>query len=158
ATVTGTAKQRMILQPSSELETGLGPREYLEDREYADFYLPQQMEIIARVAALYNLQIADYQQDTEESSDLVWLSGPNNHRIALRVRRPGYYQKFGLRDFTVRFLRYDTGAKTEHQKFLEGMGDWFGYFHVSKNDELEHWLVIDLQGWRCWLKTISDPG
>lgn len=118
---------------------------YATDREFADDFLPKQKAILAPLLGLYTMKISDFVADVKYASDLTILRGPNN--IGLRVRRPKYSNIHGLREFTIRSLR-DSGATTELEKYLNGHGDWFAYFHSDGQARLPHWLVVDLTAFR----------
>lgn len=120
---------------------------YREDREWADRFLTQQMELIAPILGKYMMRVADFVMDTKQAGDLTILRGPQN--IGLRVRRPGYAARFGLREFTLRSLR-TSGTPTELEKITQGHGGWFAYFHSDERHQLMDFAIIDLDSFRCW--------
>jgi hypothetical protein len=73
--------------------------------------------------------IAPREMDIKRNTDalLVSVGGKN---IAMRIRRPGYFRRYGL-DITIRSERRITGAETELSKLRRGLGDWFFYGHIE---------------------------
>jgi hypothetical protein len=89
------------------------------------------------------------EQDRHEASDLVVLVAANA-KIACRVRRPGYAEKYPGQ-FTVRSRR-ENGATTELRKMLDGWGDWFFYGHATGIETRIHpWWLLDLKSFRAHL-------
>jgi hypothetical protein len=121
--------------------------EYQEDREWADQFLTSQMELIAPILGKYMMRVADFVVDTRQAGDLTILRGPQN--IGLRVRRPGYAARYGLREFTLRSLR-TSRMPTELEKITQGHGGWFAYFHSDEQERLTAFSIIDLDSFRRW--------
>lgn len=121
---------------------------YREDRDWADQFLHRQQALIAPILGKYMMRIADFHVDTQEAGDLTILRGPQN--IGLRVRRPGYAARYGLREFTLRSLR-TSGMPTELEKIGQGKGGWFAYFHCDDDlVALPAFCIIDLDSFRRW--------
>jgi len=86
--------------------------------------------------------------DCKEATDLIVLHA-RDMRIACRVRRPGYGQRYP-NQFTIRSHR-DTGARTELEKIVDGFGDWFFYGHTENTGNISEWWLIDLAAFRAAL-------
>lgn len=128
--------------------------EYRNDRVWSDAYLPAVREIVGPRL----LEPAPFDEDVKRSTDLMILKA-RDMRIAVRVRRPGYFQRYPY-DFTIRAKR-DSGAKTELEKILDGFGDWMFYGHASKGSaSIEAWHLLDLAVFRAAVVRVKQlyPG
>lgn len=114
---------------------------YAKDRAWSDLMIPQ----IKRIVGPYLLEIADFEHDAKQATDLMVLTG-RDMRIAARVRRPGYASKYPS-DFTLRSQR-STGAETELFKIQAGWGDWLFYGHTDGENVIRHWHLICLDTFR----------
>jgi hypothetical protein len=128
---------------------------YKRDREWSEQFIPS----IKRIVGPRLLVAADHRRDTRQATDLLIFTA-RDMRIAARVRRPGYAEKYPWQ-FTIRSKR-DTETRTELAKVCAGFGDWMFYGHADKSEhDLERWFLIDLHEWRFWrekrLAGFQDP-
>jgi hypothetical protein len=116
------------------------------DRTFADRFLPE----IQRIIGPYLLTPSTVEQDRHEATDLTVLIA-RDVRIACRVRRPGYADRYPGQ-FTVRSIR-TSGTKTELEKFIDGWCDWFFYGHAvdANHGPIDPWWIIDLAAFRSHL-------
>jgi hypothetical protein len=71
-------------------------------------------------------------------------------RIAARVRRPGYVDRYPY-EFTIRSRAAWVG-ETELAKIINGKGDWLFYGHASASGRgFDLWWLIDLRAFRAAL-------
>lgn len=111
---------------------------FVRDFNWQEGYLPEVRRILMQNAAfLFTVQIASFQQDVKEATDMV-LSVQGQKRIGVRLRRADT----GYRDLTIRASRV-SGAQTELSKIQAGLGDAYLYgwtigLHISE------WMLIDL--------------
>ena len=93
--------------------------------------------------------------DRNEATDLVLRV--RDLRIACRMRSWPYAAKYPYQ-FTMRaFTR--NGALSEHQKFVDGFGDWMFYGYASeRGDGIGRYVVIDLKAWRSQRITYRIAG
>jgi hypothetical protein len=120
---------------------------YAKDREWSDRYLPT----IRRIVGPHLLEPAPLEEDNLHATDLIMLKA-RDKRIACRVRRPGFVERFGF-EFTIRVERV-SGAQTEMAKLINGFGDWMFYGHAAAEEGIlgiERWLIADLAAWRAHL-------
>ena len=117
--------------------------DYKTDREWSDRYLPRIKEIVAH----HVITVSPFDIDTKEATDLI-LFGANPKRLACRLRRPGYSDKYPY-DFTIRSDRL-SGAKTEFEKIVNGHADLLFYGHAADDhsDMIARWFLIDLDAFR----------
>jgi len=119
------------------------PINFKRDWNWQEGYLPEVRRILLQNAAfLFTVQIASFQQDVKEATDMV-LSVQGQKRIGVRLRRAEY----GYRDLTIRASRV-SGAQTELSKIQAGLGDAYLYgwtigLHISE------WMLIDLNRLRA---------
>lgn len=116
---------------------------YQVDRSWSDRYIPT----IKRLVGPYLLEEAPFEVDTKQATDLIVMKG-KDLMIAARVRRPGYYEKYG-NQFTIRCKR-ESGAETELAKIANGWADmmFYGFADRLDNTDISHWMLIDLAAWR----------
>lgn len=96
-------------------------------------------------------------QDQCEVGDLV-LRTRSDFSIGVRIRAASTSRRY-WDQFTIRYDRYATGAKTEFAKIVEGFGDWFFYgIRSERPPSFQRWTVIDLNQFRAFLirKPIRD--
>lgn len=117
---------------------------YSKDRSWSDRYLPE----ICKIVGPLLLKPAPLELDMKEATDLILLTA-KDIRIACRIRRPGYEEKYPF-EFTMRESRRDTGAVTEIYKIMAGFGDWFFYGHAGNTREplISRWMIVDLCSFR----------
>lgn len=119
---------------------------YRSDRDWSDQYLPE----LRRVIGPYLLTPSSLEQDTKEAADLVVLRA-RDLTIACRIRRPNGYADRFPRQFTIRSRR-DSRTTTEHEKIIDGWGDWFFYGHATESfPTICPWWLIDLSAFRSHL-------
>jgi len=113
-----------------------------EQKKWSDAYLPE----IKTILGLYLIGEATQEEDATHNTDLVVVTMAAV-RIACRVRRPGYAEKYGD-EFTIR-SQLATGSKTELAKIIEGWGDYMFYGHAGESG-LTAWALCDLKPFRLW--------
>ncbi|WP_336042551.1 hypothetical protein [Pseudooceanicola nanhaiensis] len=115
------------------------------NRQWSDRYLPQ----IKSIVGAHLLRDAPDFLDMKHATDLLMLDA-RDMRIAARVRRPGYAERYP-HQFTIR-SKLPSGAETELSKIINGAGDWMFYGHASVTGEgLSAWWLIDLRAFRAAL-------
>lgn len=114
-----------------------------KDKKWANQFLPQ----IKQILGLYLIGEAPQEEDVEHNTDLIVLR-MNAVRIACRVRRSSYYERYA-EDFTIRAERPNE-AKTELAKIVEGWGDYFFYGHAGERSLLRAWNLGRLDVFRLW--------
>ena len=115
---------------------------YASDRQWSDRFIPS----LKQVVGPYLLVTSSFDQDTKQASDLVVLNVMPK-QIACRVRRPGFYDKYGTQ-FTIRYERA-SGTETEFAKIAKGFADWMLYAHAADNQgNLCFWVLLDLNVFR----------
>ena len=121
---------------------------YQGDRNWSDRFLPTIRQIVGPLL----ITPAPLDLDQKEATDLIILTA-RDMRIACRIRRPGYADRYG-HQFTMRSRRHVSGGKTEIQKIVDGFGDWMFYGHAwdHAGPWLKRWMVIDLAVWRQQIK------
>lgn len=124
---------------------------YARNREWSDRMLPQVRHLIGPLL----LEPAPLELDCKQATDLIVLKA-RDMRIAVRVRRPGYYCNFKY-EFTLR-AKHDNGAETELSKIVNGWGDWLFYGHADKDDFITLWWLVDLYAFRAALIRNSMNG
>lgn len=113
------------------------------NRRWSDQYLPSAKEVIAH----HLLKAAPDPMDLTEATDLV---AGDVRRIAFRMRRPGYAERYA-HQFTIR-SRLPSGTETELSKIINGHGDWMFYGHASRDGQaIEKWMLVDLRAFRAAL-------
>ncbi|SFD67678.1 hypothetical protein [Roseivivax sediminis] len=117
---------------------------YERDRAWSDQFIPQ----IKHIVGAHLLQAAPDALDMRQATDLLMLDG-KDLRIAARVRRPGYAERFP-HQFTIR-SGLPSGGETELAKIVNGHGDWMFYAHANEWGGLERWWLIDLRAFRAAL-------
>jgi hypothetical protein len=129
------------------MANGTSDGKYVTDRNFADKYISKQRDILAPVIGKWGMNVADFETDTKQATDLTWFLG--HIAIGARIRRSQYRSIYGLTQFTMRVWRA-TGALTEYFKITQQQhGDWFFYSHAADDSfELPHWLIIDLHAFR----------
>ena len=117
---------------------------YATDREWSDIMIPQ----IRGIVGPRLLKPAPFDLDACEATDLL-LFKARDMRIAARVRRPGYADRYPF-EFTIRAHR-ESGAETEMSKIIDGFGDWMFYGHADETNTICRWFLIDLHSFRATL-------
>lgn len=119
--------------------------DWQSDKEWSDRFIPAIKKIVGPLI----LTEATIQEDREQNTDLIVLRA-DSIRIACRVRKPGYFEKYG-NDITIRSSR-KSGTETELQKIIKGWGHMFFYAHSNKKQtDFSSWVLIDLSEFRLWL-------
>lgn len=122
------------------------------NRQWSDRYIPQ----IKSLVGSHLLQAAPDLLDQRHATDLLMLDA-RDMRIAARVRRPGYAERYPY-DFTIR-SRLPSGGETELAKIINGAGDWMFYGHASASGEgFDKWWLIDLRAFRAGLVRYGEKG
>jgi hypothetical protein len=103
---------------------------------------------IKLIVGPYLLTPAPMEADCKEATDLIVMHA-RDMRIACRVRRPGYRERYP-NQFTIRCHRA-SGAPTKLEKIVNGFGDWFFYAHATEENTISEWLLIDLASFRAAL-------
>ena len=115
--------------------------DYENDRALADKHINQ----IRQILGPYIIDIASFEQDARQATDLIVLT-KNNLTIGCRIRREGVAVKYGPDDFTIRWSR-NSGAETEIAKIRKGWGQWFFYSHLVGN-AIAGWMLLNLDIFR----------
>jgi len=103
---------------------------------------------LKRICGEHLIGEAPYEEDAERNTDLVVLK-LDPVRVACRVRRYKYYQKYPD-EFTIRSNR-PNGNKTELAKIIEGWGDYILYGFCDEEEvQLISWVLGDLTVFRLW--------
>jgi len=144
--------------------------EYARDKAWARGFEPAVDKVIESLRArLYPIRIATRHEDTRRATDVV-IPAQRSIAIAVRVRRPGYYEDWP-NQFTVRSYRESkTGRveiETELKKFYDGYCDYMVYGHGDEDGKtLRGHVIVDLSIFRSELrrygwtpgKPIAEPG
>lgn len=127
----------------------------LHEKEWADRFLPHQMELAREVI---RVDVAPIEEDRRHNTDLILRSTTplgkmgRDLRISARVRRHEYLRKMahipGLayrNQITIRD-RLPSGVRTEIDKVRLGDGDYFVYGFESEpgSDRLYPWVIVNL--------------
>ncbi len=125
---------------------------YANNRRWSDQFLPD----IKRIVGAHLLETAPDPLDHFQATDLLMLDA-RDMRIAARVRRPGYAQRYP-HQFTIR-SKVASGAETELSKIVNGKGDWmfYGHSNITQNG-VGHWWLIDLRAFRAALIRHANNG
>lgn len=117
---------------------------YPTDRTYSDRFIPTIRQIVGPELMV----VSNDEEDRTQATDMTILKA-KDMKIACRVRRPGYLEKYGWQ-FTVRSKR-DSGAETELSKIVKGWGDWMFYAFAKPDGSIafDRWFLINLAHWRC---------
>jgi hypothetical protein len=119
--------------------------DYSFNRRWSDRFIPE----IKRLVGSYLLEAAADPYDQIQATDLMMLDARDT-RIAARVRRPGFAQRFP-HQFTIRSA-VPSGAPTELSKIVNGHGDWMFYGHSNAAQTgFDAWWLIDLRAFRAAL-------
>lgn len=124
---------------------------YDANRAWSDRFLPD----IKRLVGTHLLQAAPDRLDWFEATDLVMLDA-RDARIAARVRRPGYAERFP-HQFTMR-ASARPGGLSELQKVVNGHSDLMFYGHADQRGHLTAWHLLDLRAFRAALIRHANGG
>ena len=125
---------------------------YPTNRNWSDRFLPE----IKQLIGAHLLQSAPDHEDHFNATDLMMLDA-KDMRIAARVRRPGYAERYP-NQFTIR-SRLPAGAPTELSKIVNGKGDWMFYGHSDAGQTgIAQWQLIDLRAFRAGLIRHTQNG
>jgi hypothetical protein len=122
---------------------------------WADAFMDEIIQIVAKLqqANPDMVMVPRDAEDRKRNSDLMIL-GINATRIACRVRKPEYAEKYAD-EFTIRF-RLPWGGGTEYQKIMDGWGQFFFYgFADAQEKTLQKWVYCDLNVLRDYF--IKNP-
>jgi hypothetical protein len=126
---------------------------YAINRSWSDMFIPA----IKRIVGPYLLETSSMYEDRRHATDLLILNA-RDKRIAARVRRAGYAEKYPY-EFTIR-CGNQYNAQTEIDKIIQGFGDWMFYGHSAEDvaGKITRWMLIDLAIFRAALirKDIRD--
>lgn len=115
------------------------PTSFQRDFSWQDGYMPEVQRILQLNAIyLFNVSIASWYQDVKQATDMTITLGGKPKSVGVRLRRSEY----GYRDLTIRAVR-SSGARTELEKIMSGMGDayLYGWTHGF---QISEWMLIDL--------------
>lgn len=102
-------------------------------------------QIFPRFMPQVNVNIATFEQDTQQATDLT-INTPT-YNIGCRVREYNAYLKYPDQ-FTIRSRVY-KGGKTELDKILSGYGDYNFYaFENETGNDFSHWFLYSLEVFR----------
>lgn len=114
-------------------------------KAWSDRFIPE----IKRILGEHLIQVPDIAEDRLRNTDLITFCMPGEVRIACRVRKYRYLQKYPD-EFTLR-CSVPSGRKTELAKLLKGWGDYIFYgFSNPEETDLAAWLIGDLGIFRQW--------
>lgn len=120
---------------ASNSSVGVSPTDFSTEFKWSNQFIPRIRQIIGPLL----LRPSTVKEDTEEATDLIMLRA-EGIRIACRVRRPGFSQKWG-NEITIT-CRRESGSECEYDKMiLGGLADWFFYAHAP---DLTPRFLIDL--------------
>lgn len=115
------------------------PIDFTRDWNWQEGYLPEVQRILLQNAVyLFNVSIASWYQDVKQATDMTVTLGGKPKAVGVRLRRADY----SYRDLTIRANRV-SGAKTELEKILAGMGDAYLYGWTN-GSHISEWMLIDL--------------
>lgn len=115
------------------------PTSFHRDFSWQDGYMPEVQRILLLNAVyLFTVSAATWQQDVKQATDMTITLGGKPKAVGVRLRRADY----GYRDLTIRATRY-SGAKTELEKILSGLGDAYLYGWTT-GLTISEWMLIDL--------------
>ncbi len=96
---------------------------------------------LSRAVTFYEAVLGTTLEEMSEARDM---------RVAARVRRPGFAQRYP-HQFTIRSA-VASGRQTELSKIVNGKGDWMFYGHSNEAQTgLDAWWLIDLRAFRAGL-------
>jgi hypothetical protein len=117
------------------------------DKTWSDRFLPEIKAILGQTL----IATAKMDDDQLRNTDLITLRMPGAVRIACRIRKHPYLQKYAD-EFTLRCSR-PSGNDTEIDKVLAGWGDYLFYgFASHRETELASWFIGDLNIFREWFR------
>jgi len=120
---------------------------WVNSKTWSDRFIPE----IKRILGEHLIEVPEADEDTHHNTDLITLCLPAEVRIACRVRKFEYLQKYGS-EFTLRCSR-PSRRLTEMDKLLDGWGDYLFYgFADAEETALAAWLIGDLEVFRRWHK------
>lgn len=120
---------------------------YQENRSWSDKFVPDIQRILQQCTGRAAILSHDL-QDMQENTDMI-LMGLDNKRVACRVRRFSYGQRYPY-DFTIRSSQ-PSGSRTELHKLLDGFGDLLFYgFTDASEQTVETGFIGDLRIFRQW--------
>lgn len=119
-----------------------------KDKAWSDTFLP---EIKRHLGEYLIAEPKDFDEDKYRNTDLIVLE-LKAVRIACRIRRETYYEKYGS-EFTIRSERR-SGNKTELAKIIEGWGDYI-FYGFADDERLTHWFIGDLKAFRIWFTIMT---
>ena len=115
---------------------------YATNRLWSNKFLDQ----LKMVSGLLLFRVSSKVDDTTKNTDLIVLVTDTQKRIACRVRRYAYFERYP-NDVTIRSA--NNGHKTEFEKIMEGWGDYLIYaFANQAEDSLEAYRIINLNAFR----------
>jgi len=116
------------------------------DKAWSDRFVPE----IKRILGEHLIGVAGVADDTLRNTDLITLCLAGEVRIACRVRKYQYLERYGD-EFTMRCSR-PSGVATEIDKLLAGWGDYFFYgFSDRQEQKLAAWFLGRLDVFRHWV-------
>lgn len=115
---------------------------YTVNRQWSDKFIPQ----LQMICGMLMFRVSSVADDTMRNTDLIVLTTDSQKRIACRVRRYSYFERYP-HDVTIRTV--NKNHKTEFQKIIEGWGDLMIYAFSSKDESsIMVYYVIDLNSLR----------
>lgn len=117
---------------------------YRSNRSWSDQFIPHIKEIVGP----FLMCVTPDEIDMTQAADLMVFTA-RDMRIAARVRRPGFADKYPYQ-FTIR-AKLDTGTETELSKIVNGWADWMFYGHAGHDGGISLWWIVDLDAFRAAL-------
>jgi hypothetical protein len=116
---------------------------YESQRAWSDRFI----DPIRRLVGQHLLVVTPNMVDMQQAADLMVFTA-RSLTIAARVRRHEFLARYPTQ-FTVR-SDVPFGYRTEHEKLLDGWGDWMFYgFADPTETAIAAWMLLDLNAWRA---------
>jgi len=131
----------MILEPPPGI-----PKDVRERWKWASEY---EREMVGKAISEMFARVSSLKSD---QAGVDWHVSSNKADVMCRLRRVVVAGKH--RDFTVRAWAR-TGRKTEFDKIMSGVGDYYVYGWVDKKGAIEEYVVVSLEAFRAFVKSLQ---
>jgi hypothetical protein len=114
---------------------------YAARRQYADGFLPAQLQVLSQCfgVGVNDIAIANADDDQRHATDAMI----DSTRIALRIRRPEHLTRY-RNEITIRTSPGRDGV-SEWAKVERGDVRYLLYAFAGESGDLSHWTLIDLR-------------